>query len=93
MLKLGFLTEDGWNATAITVVNNTVDELTAPLVDFSAKSDEVIESKKLSGMEFYSNKSAKCLFFGLRGHDCILHEISGTVFTNWFSMLFGVETF
>ena len=49
MLKLGFLTEDGWNATAITVVNNTVDELTAPLVDFSAKSDEVIESKKLSG--------------------------------------------
>ena len=39
-----------------------MDELTAPVVDFSAKSDEVIESKKLSGMEFYSNKSARWLF-------------------------------
>ena len=28
----------------------------------------------------------------LRGHDCILGEIFGTVFTNWFFMLFGVET-
>ena len=62
MLELGLLTEDGWNATAINVVNNTVDELTAPVVDFSAKSDEVIESKKLSGMEFYSNKSVKWPF-------------------------------
>ena len=28
----------------------------------------------------------------LRGHDCILGEISGTVFTYWFFMLFGEET-
>ena len=62
MLELGLLTEDGWNVTAINVVNNTVDELTAPVVDFSAKSDEVIESKKLSGMEFYSNKSVRWPF-------------------------------
>ena len=54
MLELGLLTEDGWNATAINAVNNTVDELTAPVLDFSAKSDEVIESKKLSGMEKFN---------------------------------------
>ena len=31
--------------------------------------------------------------YGLRGHDCILHEISGTLFTYWFFILFGLETF
>ena len=45
-----------------TVVNNTVDELTAPVIDFSAKSDEVLESEKLSGMEFHANKSARRFF-------------------------------
>ena len=29
----------------------------------------------------------------LRGRDCIIHDISGTLFTNRFFMLFGVETF
>ena len=49
MLELGLLTEDGWNKTIefTSIVNDTVDELTAPTVAFSAKSDEVVESKKI----------------------------------------------
>ena len=56
MLELGLLTEDGWNKTIefTSVVNDTVDELTAPMVDFSAKSDEVHESNEIEGDSIYT---------------------------------------